>query len=198
MSASQFANFAVSYDRSVWLEMNSSLLNGFLLDPLVQRLPDAKFILTIRDCYSWANSFMDQKINTVLAQMHPWRRLWRTVLHPPEFEFSDQESLLRDRELFPLDGYFSYWARHNTHVLSTVPSDRLLVLRTTEISNSLERIADFVGVPVNSLNSEKTHSFKAPKRHGTLKQLNPDFVKKTAERYCGELMDRFFPGIKGP
>ncbi|HKJ73865.1 MAG TPA: hypothetical protein VKA19_07090, partial [Alphaproteobacteria bacterium] len=146
----------------------------------------------------WLDSFMDQKLNTPLAHMHPWRRLWREILQPPGAEFSEYETLLRERDLFTLDGYFSYWAEHNSRALSIVPQDRLLVLRTDQISNSLDRIADFIGVPVDTLNSAQSHSFKAPKKHGILKQLDPGFVKEKAERHCADLMKQFFPEIDGP
>ena len=141
---------------------------------------------------------INDQLNTPLAHMHPWRRLWRHFLRPPGSSFSDCERALEDHGLFTLDGYFAYWAQHNSDVLSIVPSERLLILRTDQISNSLDRIADFVGVPVDTLNSAQSHSFKAPKKHGILKQLDPGFVKEKAEQHCADLMKQFFPEIDGP
>ena len=50
-------------DRQLWLEMDSSNINGDLIRPLVRISPQAKFILTIRDVYSWLDSAINQMIN---------------------------------------------------------------------------------------------------------------------------------------
>lgn len=38
------------------LTIDSSTINLFLLEPLVQDFSNSYFILTIRDCYTWLNS----------------------------------------------------------------------------------------------------------------------------------------------
>src|SRR5436190_16002112 len=47
-------------DRRLALEVDSSHLNLDLLDFLLHEFPDARFLLTIRDCYSWLNSMFNQ------------------------------------------------------------------------------------------------------------------------------------------
>ncbi len=47
-------------DRRMWLELNSSWINYFLLEMLIDEYPQAKFIFTIRDCYSWLDSILNQ------------------------------------------------------------------------------------------------------------------------------------------
>src|SRR5206468_4805128 len=46
-------------DRLLWLEMESSTLGGILIDPFSRGCPSKKFILTIRDPYSWCDSWID-------------------------------------------------------------------------------------------------------------------------------------------
>jgi hypothetical protein len=52
-----------SRDRDMWLEVESSTLAGVLIEPLVKACPRKKFILTIRDPYSWADPWIDHDVN---------------------------------------------------------------------------------------------------------------------------------------
>ena len=49
-------------DRSRYLEVDSSQVNAFLLDILLQEFSEARFILTIRDCYSWLDSIINHSL----------------------------------------------------------------------------------------------------------------------------------------
>ncbi len=49
-------------DRRWRLEMESSALSGILIEPLARACPTKRFILTIRDVYSWCNSWIDHNI----------------------------------------------------------------------------------------------------------------------------------------
>src|SRR5262245_35407266 len=53
-------------DRRLWSELNSSWTNYMLLDLLLDEYPRAKFVLTIRDCYSW----LDSMLNELLGRTH--------------------------------------------------------------------------------------------------------------------------------
>lgn len=55
-------DFTRSIDVELCLEMNSSNLNEFYIDLYVSEFPKAKFILTIRDCYSWLDSYINNQL----------------------------------------------------------------------------------------------------------------------------------------
>lgn len=190
--------FIIEHDRLTWLEMHSSQLNYDFLDILVRRFEEAKFVLTIRDCYSWINSCFDEKLNNAMRRRPLWNELrsWRYGMGA--FDHTKEERLLADHDLAPLDSYFSYWARHNSDVLRKVPNDRLLVIRTDQLSASLGALASLAGVPTATLDPRHMHSHKAPVKHGVLAKLDPDFVRQKAEDHCGDLMQRFFPEISWP
>ncbi len=58
---------------------------------------------------------------------------------------------LEVKGLYSLQGYLSYWARHNDFVLNAVPSDKLLVdVPTRGLSEHTDDIASFVGVDHSS------------------------------------------------
>ena len=53
-------------DKALWLEMEASAFNVHVLDLLVQEFPHARFILTIRDCYSWVDSALNHQLGRKL------------------------------------------------------------------------------------------------------------------------------------
>lgn len=191
-------------DRRLWLEMESSSLAGILIQPLVIAYPKAKFILTIRDIYSWCNSWMDHNINSPPNPSSRWARLDKVRLKANEIEPTKFDAPLLERGLLPLACYFQLWQSHNQEVLDAVPEERLLVIKTADIIEMIPVMADWLNIPVKQLRSEQGWLFAAPKKHRTLTKLDPAYVKETAESHGSTLMQRFFPEItleqvlKGP
>lgn len=181
-------------DRQLYLDIDSSQLNYFLLDTLVEEFDDALFLLTIRDCYSWLDSFINHSLRHKASEKFLALRALRfkadIFTHPPE------EQLLAVKGLYTLDGYLSYWAEHNQKVIATVPADRLMVVRTDKITQSAHEIACFAGLTAESVRLEKSHAFKAPKKYGILHEIDRDHLEGKVQQYCAPLMQQFFPEIK--
>lgn len=181
-------------DARLCLDVDSSQLNFFLLDYLLPEFPDARFLLTIRDCYSWLTSFIDDSLrrgtskNWIKLREHRFQS--STLSHPPE------ERALQKRGLYTLSGYLSYWAKHNEKVLLSVPHDRLLVVRTEEISKRIYDIADFAGLPRSSVQAGQSHSFKNPEKFNVLKEIDKDYLQQKVQEFCAPLMNKFFPEIE--
>jgi hypothetical protein len=190
----ELTRFLRERDRRLWLEVDSSQLNYFVLDLLLDEFPDAKFLLTIRDCYSW----LDSMINQSLTRPTPpaWRRLRDVRFRPGDFRHSAEEKVLAERGLYTLDGYLSYWAAHNATVLRRVPREKLLVVRTDRISQSVRHIADFAGVPLAKLNLRKAHSFKNEEFRGVVSMIAPRFLEEKVSMHCREIMQAYFPDIR--
>lgn len=181
-------------DKKLCLELDSSQLNYFLIDILIKEFADAKFILTMRDCYSWLDSFINHQLARPCSPN--WVRMRDFRFKHGRFEYAREEQFLAQHGLYTIDGYLSYWAEHNREVLAKVPKSRLLVVRTQEISTEIERIADFVGVPAETLNHEKSHSFKAKEHFNILSSIDRHFLDKKINTYCKSLMDEFFSDFK--
>lgn len=181
-------------DKQLQLELSSSQLNYFILDILVSEFTQANFILTIRDCYSWLDSFINHQLSRNCSP--EWKKLRDIRFKSGQFQYVQQKRPLEERGLYTLDGYFSYWAEHNRKVLTTVPKERLLVVRTHEIAKAIEQIADFVDVPTNTLNAEKSHSFKTHNKFNILSEIDKDFLEQKVYQHCKVLMDKIFPDFK--
>lgn len=196
LSEADFAEWLRARDRRLALEVDSSTLNREILDVLIDKFPQARFVLTIRDCYSWCNSHINHAIRFD-QKMHPlWKELGKSRMRSQTFEHAPQESLLKEQGVRSLDYYFSYWAWHNAGVLEKVPQDRLLVVRTDQIGQRAFEIADFAGLPQRAVRQERTHEFRNPGKKLILQEIDRGFVEAIVEKRCRPLMQRFFSEIK--
>ena len=182
-------------DRHLWLEMESSALAGILIAPLAAACPRKKFILTLRDVFSWCDSWIDHNINMPAKSDSPWLALDRVRLRVDALPATRFDAPLLERGFPPLACFFQLWANHNTRVLETLPASRLLTLQTGQIPARMPEIARWAGVPVETLRAERNWIFVAPKKNRVLSTLDPSYVRETAERFCGALMRAHFPGV---
>ena len=184
-------------DKYLWLEMESSNPTGYFSDVLAQAFPEAKFILTIRDCYSWLDSYLNQQLGMpIYPNVNDFWNIMRRVYYSHGHNKHDPaEKILADHRLYTLDGYLSFWQAHNKRVLEAIPPERLLVIRTPEIGHSIEKIANFLEIPVDTLDQSKSHLSKTKRKFGVLPQIDRDFLEAKVERHCRPLMAQFFPEI---
>lgn len=193
-SRDQLAEFIRSRDRSLQLEMESSHLLIYFLDILMAEFDDARFILTIRDCYSW----LDSQINNQLAYIEAdhWKDFGEYKYESDMRRHPKEEAVLARFGVYTLDGYLSAWNFHNQQALAIVPADKLLVVRTKEISRDLKKIADFVGVPAKQLSARGAHSFKTERKYGLMEQLDEQYLDDRVNAHCRKLMDAYFPHME--
>jgi hypothetical protein len=110
--------------------------------------------------------------------------------HAPE------EKVLQELGLYPVNNYLARWAAHNEKVLATVPPERLLVVRTEQIRARAFEIADFAGLPRNTVQLQRTHEYRNPIRREIIRELHPQFLEQKVQQHCRPVMERFFPEIK--
>jgi len=182
-------------DRVLRLEMESSSLAGILIGPLSRACPRKRFILTLRDVYSWCDSWIDQNLNQPAEPGSPWASLDRIRLRVDELSATKFDAPFIERGLHPLACYFQLWSQHNQRVLETLPPERVLPFETGRIEERMQDIAAFSGVPDETLRRDRSRLFVAPKKHRALATLDRSYVRDTAERLCGPLMSRYFPDV---
>ena len=145
------AGFLLGRDRRLGLDAEVSQLLMFVADQLVELFPNARFILTVREPLSWLNSIANhhRSMDNDGPGMDGWRRLNRY-----RFGSADEAGApdpLTEQGLFSANSYLSYWRLHLETVERAVPMERLLVVRTDQLSDSTGRIEEFVGLPAGSL-----------------------------------------------
>lgn len=132
----------------------------------------------------------------VISASPNWRRLSALRFRTNELSHPQPEEQLKQYGLHTLDGYLSYWAKHNQAVLRTVPAERLLVVQTHELAQKINDIARFAGVPVQSVNREKSHASQAKTRFSMLTRLDLNYLEEKIAEHCRSLMVTLFPEIK--
>jgi hypothetical protein len=191
----ELSTFIRDRDTRLRADVDSSQLNNEIIDILLEEFPDALFILTIRDCYSWLNSF----INHCLNNPNPKELRLRYREHrfrTERREFPPEERILEELGFEPMRGYFNFWTRHNTRAIDMVPDDRLMIVRTDQIADRAIEIADFARLPHTALRLENAHEFKTPKNHRVLRKIPEGYIEAMAEECCGPLMGSIFPDIR--
>jgi hypothetical protein len=181
-------------DRELALEVDSSGMNQQIAGLLLREFPNARFVLSLRDCYSWTNSGMNWYLNS--NGSGPWSKWWSFLYGNGPFNYAPEERVLKDKGIPPLDTYFSSWATRNANTLASLPSDRLLIVRTDQIRQRAYEIADFAGLPRRVIRLHRTHEFHNRKKVAILHELDRRFLESKVEQHCRPLMSRFFPEIK--
>lgn len=181
-------------DRHLWLELEAAHPLHYFADLLAVTWPDAKFILTVRDPYSWINSEINQNLASPDQGVWYELRLHRYAGRGATFTSGDAE--LESRGLFPVPAYLQYWAEHNRFVLDAVPPERLMVVPTFDIKQRRVEIAEFVGADPDRLDVDKSHAFARPvKSFDVLAAVDPGYLDEMVATHCGDLRDRWFPEI---
>jgi hypothetical protein len=195
ISREELTRWVRARDLELALEVDSSQLNFFLLDILLAEFPDARFVLTIRDAYSWLDSLINHLLHYNQAGPE-WTQLREFRFRPDVFTHAPEERLLKEKGLHALDGYLSYWATHNGQVVAQVPPAQLLVVRTEQIRERASEICNFAGLPRRALELDRTHAFKNPQKFNLVRQLDRGFLEQKIEKHCRPLMSCYFPEIK--
>lgn len=60
----------------------------------------------------------------------------------------------------------------------------------------MSKLAGFLGVPLNHLNTKGVHAFKASKKFDLLSNLNEQYLDEKVNKYCRALMDAYFPEVE--
>jgi hypothetical protein len=177
---------------------------GEISSELVTAFPKARFIVTIRDCYTWLQSQISQ-ILAVRQGLNTNPKLKYFIrLHEARFgslyqaSYSSEEGILHEMRLPPIDALLSHWTKHNETILRKIPEARRIIVRTGDIKSSIEKIAAFVGVSVDSLDASASYSFKRHHHPFNLwDHVNSEYIEEVAAYHCSVLMQAYFPEING-
>ncbi len=176
-------------DRRHRYEFESSPYLGPFAEHLADIFPTAKFVLTVRAPRKWLRSVIDKCINSPRDELAEHYVALRDLCYgrPPD-QYSDEEAVLASHNLHSLDGYLQYWAWHNQTVLNHVPEDRLLVLRTRMLSNSLPQLAAFVGVNQSALSAPGRKNASSD-RHHVLDDVSEEYIQELIDVHCRETIN---------
>ena len=196
LSDTAFRAYLLQRDQEGGLEMDAASFNHLYLDLLVEMFPQAKFICTIREPYTWMNSYCKMLLR--------YRRLFATQnVAPPQwmtdygrilfgtFTWDAFTSLdaLQSQLATLADGFVRHWGEAHRRIFALLPRDRSLVLRTHELSAQLDALAQFVGVPRQTLTAMH-HRNANPDQSNVLQELDLAFFQERCVLYASDVLQQ--------
>ena len=180
-------------DARLDLEYDVAWANQFLIRHLLAVFPAAKFIVLIRDCYTWLQSITGHlTVRDVPGDVVAFLRWW---FKPDRYPHGACDRLLADCGLFSVSAYLHAWNRHVDSCIGSIPAERRLVLRTNELGNSHRRLAGFLGIPVSSLDVANGRRNRGIPMEPITSVVAPAYVDEMVHSICGANMARHFPEL---
>lgn len=196
LSFDDLRRFVRQRDAKLRLDVDSSHVNVFLAEALLAEFDEARFVLTLRDCFTWTEAAMNHTLNS-----RQWSAADRQYLEfyfdTGQLEYSPHDEVLRQHGLLSVDCYLAAWTRHNDRALAAIPPAKLLVVKTNEIAANLARIAEFAGVEAARIAPGFQARGRAKAKHGLLARVDAAYLADRAAAHCGGLMQQYFPGVHG-
>jgi len=175
------------------LEYDVAWANQFLVRHLLAVFPAAKFIVLIRDCYTWLQSITGHlTVRDVPADVAMFLRWW---FEPDRYPHAVEDRALADRGLFSVSAYLHAWSRHVDSCIESIPAARRLVLRTNELGASHRRLAGFLGIPAASLDVAHGHRNRGIPMEPLTSIVAPGYVDEMVRSICGTNMALNFPEL---
>lgn len=193
ISESELMRIFRSLDIAYWLEMNSSHYNGFFINELYSEFNNAKYILTIRDPISWLDSWFNHQLSRENYKSDTMFDLGRKLYYERGHNYSIHDRFLEELNIFPIRSYFEFWNEHNKKILETIPKEKLMIVKTKNISSSIAEFSSFLNIAQDRICATESHSYKARKKHHILSKIDRNYLLDLALEICGDLNETYFP-----
>ncbi len=194
VTAEGFREFLIERDARLNLEYDVSWANQFVIGHLLDVFPASKFIVLIRDCYSWLQSavghILSREMPSEILDFLPW---WSKPEHHPH---SRHDRALAERGLYSVAAYLNVWNGHVDRCTRQIPEDRRLLIRTHELACSHRRLADFLRIPVDTLDAGSGHQNRSTWNERIESLVSPAYIDDMVQSICADNMARFFPEVR--
>jgi Sulfotransferase domain len=170
------------------LDLDSCGAHFGLVDILATEFPEAKFILTLRNVYSWLNSCVGKLYGDFVGGWGSRAGMLANSLEClPDYTFGIED---RSGYRICLEQMMKTWAGINRYIMHVAPADRLLVVSTETLSLCTDKIAAFCDIDRNLLESCHSNPGQAA---NFLDCFDPDRLEELVEKHCSELMSERYP-----
>ena len=145
----------IERDRRLTLEYDIAWANQFITSHLLAVFPHARFIVLVRDPYTWLQSIIGHLSS---RQIPPDVRSFLDWWFKPEcYPHTRDDRALEARGVYSLAAFLNAWNQHVDSCAGGLPPERRLVLRTHELNQSHARLAGFLQIPLESLDTQSGH-----------------------------------------
>jgi hypothetical protein len=94
--------------------------------------------------------------------------------------------------------FLNAWNWHVNTCTGIIPPERRLILRTHEIGQSHQRLAEFLQIPVVSLDGRNGHLNRSTWVGKIDSLVEQSYLNERITAICGENLARYFPESTGP
>ncbi|MER2492653.1 sulfotransferase [Catenovulum sediminis] len=197
LTRDEFKDFIVARCKDADLEVDTASFNHFFLPVLVEQYTQAIYIMTVRACLPWCNSF--------IKLLYRWRQsylekgiempYWMTdygQLFFGQFSWEPYESEQVLRRMVPeiLPAFIRCWSRLNYDILTKLVDQKHLIVQTEQISTAIDKMAHFSGVPIETLTT-LSHINRAPEDYDLLLGLDPVALQHLLQENISASMHTF-------
>jgi len=190
-----FRDYLLARDQRLNLEYDIAWANQFIIGHLLTLFPGSKFIILIRDPYTWLQSIAGHLVSRdiprdVLAFLDWWFR-------PDLYPHTQHDHAMQELGLYSIAAFLNTWNRHVTVCTQLIPPNRRLILKTHELGRSHQQIADFLQIPVDSLDILHGHVNRGAETDRVAPLIDCGYVTEMVESICGENTAHYFPELAG-
>lgn len=157
--------------------------SGFLITEarlLSELYPKTKFILTIREPTAWVESLLNHILrNRKLVKFHYWEPVFKHYFGSQDFP--PEESALAEQGLFPIVSMLEFWKQKNEAAINAIPGDRLLILDTDQLSQSVPQIETFLNLPNGSVSTERSKAQHWTRKSKMALGVDKAYLQQTAQ-----------------
>lgn len=184
-------------DRYLWLEMEANNTLTIIAPALVRLYPEAKFILLLRDPFSWLHSLWKVDRWFVPLDRQPaWYQHEQFFKYGMDnHAYTSADHPLQAVGLFPLAAYLKAWRRNYELALDQIPAERRLDIYTRQLSRNLPQIAAFVGADADKLDPANANRDSAKGDASFFFDIDRDYFAEQVDRICNPLLKQLFPDI---
>ncbi|MDJ0747631.1 MAG: sulfotransferase [Xenococcaceae cyanobacterium MO_167.B27] len=193
VDAQSFKAYLRQRDQRLNLEYDIAWANQFIIDHLLTVFPEARYIVLIRDPYTWLQSTVGHLISRQIPpDVPPFLNWW---FKPKKYSHTSHDRLLEAQGVYSITALVNAWNHHVQTCTQLLPPERCLVLKTHELNSSHQQLADFLQIPWRTLERERGHLNKS-KWNGRLDSLvNTNYLSEVVNSMCADSMTRYFPDV---
>ncbi|MCY4431450.1 MAG: hypothetical protein OXC11_13795, partial [Rhodospirillales bacterium] len=178
-------------DREGALEMDAASFLHLAADVLVELSDATRFVLPVRAPEAWFESYVKELLRVherlrALGKDPPaWWRDYGAMLMG-RFDWEDIATPEARKSCLPdvARRFLAHWAEATGGMLESLPAERTFVVRTQDIGNLRDRLANFVGQPDGVLTGAG-HSNASPPGPSPLDGLPEGWLAQAAAEICG-------------
>ena len=166
-------------DQRLKLDVEASHPLGYMAPWLPEVFPDARFVITVRNPRSWLKSRLNFHYYKTPPEWQKYRDLIWSRWHKG---YHDEEKALEEMGLYSVDAYLAQYSEQYELLFKHLPENRRLLVKTEELDDSIEKIADFLGIAPNTI--LKRHSNAFSHEESVIERLPPEFVTQRIDTHC--------------